>query len=211
MTHEVIARVCGHAVRATSSNLDYCTACRNSRRIREERDRAEMEYSRDYMLHDLLPEEHPRSTMTESRRRFDQARLAFAEDQAWREDRDRRERYEREGRLSRSHDPWGTYRSNGSSRRAQFANPDSHRRESTYRDQTEYRRRSSRYEPGRYADRSGRGFYNTHDPVRDRGYGYEDDVVDVNNMTPQDIRDHILRRHCPIRPVYWHNGELWFR
>ncbi|KAI6891835.1 hypothetical protein KC318_g16960 [Hortaea werneckii] len=42
--------------------------------------------------------------MTESRRRFDQARLAFAEDQAWREDRDRRERFEREGRLSRSHD-----------------------------------------------------------------------------------------------------------
>ncbi|KAI7537655.1 hypothetical protein KC331_g10814 [Hortaea werneckii] len=141
MTYEVIARVCGHAVRATSSNLDYCTACRNSRRIREERDRAEMEYSRDYMLHDLLPEEHPR-------------------------------------------------------------------RESTYRDQTEYRRRSSRYEPGRYADRSGRGFYNTNDPVRDRGYGYEDDVVDVDNMTPQDIRDHILRMHCPIRPVYWHNGEL---
>ncbi|KAI6840364.1 hypothetical protein KC332_g6950 [Hortaea werneckii] len=192
MTYEAIARVCGHAVRATSSNLDYCTACRNSRRIREERDRAEMEYSRDWMLHDLLPEEHPRSTMTESRRRFDQARLAFAEDQAWREDRDRRERYEREGRLSRSHDPWGT-------------------RESTYRDQTEYRRRSSRYEPGRYADRSGQGFYNTHDPVRDRGYGYEDDVVDVNIMTPQDIRDHILRRHCPIRPVYWHNGELRFR
>ncbi|KAI6877281.1 hypothetical protein KC315_g5501 [Hortaea werneckii] len=30
--------------------------------------------------------------MTESRRRFDQARLAFAEDQAWREDRDRRAR-----------------------------------------------------------------------------------------------------------------------
>ncbi|KAI7514840.1 hypothetical protein KC347_g94 [Hortaea werneckii] len=45
MTYEVIARVCGHAVRATSSNLDYCTACRNSRRIREERDRAEMEAS----------------------------------------------------------------------------------------------------------------------------------------------------------------------
>ncbi|KAI7514841.1 hypothetical protein KC347_g95 [Hortaea werneckii] len=55
------------------------------------------------------------------------------------------------------------------------------------------------------------GFYNTHNPVRDRGYGYEDDVVDVDNMTPQDIRDHILRRHCPIRPVYWHNGELRFR
>lgn len=148
--------------------------------------------------------------MTESRRRFDQARLAFAEDQAWREDRDRRERYEREGRLSRSHDPWGAHRSSGS-RRVQFANLDSHRRESTYRDQTEYRRRSSRYEPGRYADRSGRGFYNTNDPVRDRGYGYEDDVVDVDNMTPQDIRGHILRRHCPIRPVYWHNGELRYR
>ena len=65
--------------------------------------------------------------------------------------------------------------------RARFVEPESHRRESQYRDQKEYRRAGRDYETGRYADRSGYGYQNTSDPYASSSDGSADDDLDAHS------------------------------
>ncbi|KAK4541262.1 hypothetical protein LTR36_008178 [Oleoguttula mirabilis] len=190
MSYQILASVCQHPIRASSSlpysgsNLDfdvrYCPSCSASRSVRQERDTTEQRYRQDRDLQELFPESD-RTTARESRREYDRSRLAYQEDLDYQQDRQDRERraagrptMREEGRqFAGLDDPeYLDFRRqmNGYGRTTRIAEPEPerHRSESQYRDQREYLRTSRRYEPGRYADRSGSGYYDTSDPYRRR-------------------------------------------
>jgi hypothetical protein len=183
MVYTILAYICQHPIRSSSrlpwsgSTLDfdvhYCQDCERSNRIKSERREAEREYERSKFRH-----ESGRMKYDEykgHRSRYDRARLAEREDSEYQERRDDEER-RRQGRktlreeareFAGKDDPdWLELKrmlGQDSSRRARIdeTTRESHRRESQYRDQPYYRRSSRFYEPGRYADQTGEGYYDT--------------------------------------------------
>jgi hypothetical protein len=173
MVYTIRACQCQHPIRSSSrlpwsgTTLDYdvlyCKDCERSQKersqkVRYERSEAEREYERSKLRH-----ESGRMKYDEYkgyRSRYDRARIAE------RVDYDCLDRRASEDRRAR-----GESRPR-SSRRQRFEDESSHRRESQYRDQPYYRRTSRSYSPGRYADRSGEGYYNTSRPD-DLEYEYD--------------------------------------
>lgn len=216
MPYEILASVCQHRIRTSSTlpwsgtNLDfdiqYCNSCQNSRHIRSERDRSEREYHAAYLMHDLLPDQYPCSSHRERRREYDDARLAYAEDLQYQQDRDDHERRRRGERSLRDQgrsftgldDPeWLAFsRRMTGHRETRFEAPERHRRESQYRDQRAYRRSSSRYRRGTHADASGYGYYNTSDPYADgyadEGYSRGGDA-ELDRMSSRDLDEYMRR------------------
>lgn len=185
MVYQIRAFICQHIIRESAtlpwngSELEmdrpYCRECENHNHVRSERISAQRDYESSRSRYDAR--DIDRDEYRESQRRYDRARVAQREDDEYWEDRDDRER-RAQGRptlreearsFAGLDDPeWLTFKASMSSGRsretARFNDYGSHRRESQYRDQLSYRRDSRDYDPGRYADSSGRGYYNTSDP-----------------------------------------------
>ena len=210
MTYTILASVCQHPIRRSShlpwsgSPLDfdvrYCTSCSASRSTRTGHEDAGREYHRSRTLHDAGA--LSRSTYRETRRRYDNARVSATEDREYWEERDERERRSqgrptlREGsrRFAGLDDPeWLAFKQavhgSGRGRGVRVAESESHghRRESQYREQPLYRRSSQRYEPGRYGDRSGQGYYDTSNTNR------RSRDEDLHALSDEDLDDRRVR------------------
>jgi hypothetical protein len=179
MAYTIVASVCQHAIRTSShlpwsgSTLDfsvhYCNDCLRSRSVRSERREAEREHERARFRHDAHRMNY--SDYRSTRQRHDRARLAEVNDNDYWTDRDDRERratgrmtlQEESRRFAGTDDPeWRSFRREMQGNRDfRFETPSSHRRESQYRDQPSYRRSSRSYSPGRHADTTGHGYYDT--------------------------------------------------
>lgn len=165
--------------------VPYCGPCATSRSIRQERDNAERAY------HHYRDDDNATDDDRRSQHRYDRSRLAYQQDLDRQEERDDQRR-RAEGRLTLREegrryagldDPeWMRKREEMSNtgRGPRFpaivvepVTGHHHRRESQYRENREYRRTSSRYEPGTYMDRTGNGHANTSDPPRVRDEGGE--------------------------------------
>lgn len=182
MTYTIYASICQHPIRQSStlpwsgSPLDfdvrYCSdLCARGLPTRNEHRAAESAYtsSRSRLDRGSISRAEHRPTQ----RRFDRSRAALEQynyDLNERDENSRRARGERtlrdRGRsFAGLDDPaWTAFQRQMNPRhgqRATIEDSDRHRRESQYRDQADYRRASRHYEPGRYADTSGSGFYDT--------------------------------------------------
>lgn len=176
MAYSIRAASCQHHIRYSNSlpwsgslldfDTPYCTSCANSRQIRQDVDSAR----RDYEHQQFCRSYHRGNAYRDSRRAYDGSRLAYQEDLDFQEDRDDREhraagrptlREEARYAVGRDNPEFRElqrqlYALNGRGHRsARIEDSQSHRRASQYRDQDLYRRRSSGYQPGRYADQSG--------------------------------------------------------
>lgn len=182
MVYTIVASICGHPIRQSNTlpwsgstydfDVRYCSKlCADGLQLRNERRTAESAYETSQSRYDrgsISRAEH-RST----RRRYDNSRSALADhdaayearDENWRTARGEPTLAERGKRFAGSEDPaWLAFRREVNPRhdqRAHFEDTTAHRRESQYREQPSYRRRSRDYSPGRYSDRSGSGFYDT--------------------------------------------------
>ena len=208
--YTIVASVCQHPLRQSSRlpwsgstfdfDVQYCPSCEASRSTRNERRNAEREYERSRTLYDSGS--MSRSTYKESRHRYDRSRLADIEDREYWQERDDRERRsqgrptlrEESRRFAGLDDPdYLNLRRevNGYGRTARIDDSGSYRRESEYRDQPSYRRSSRAYEPGRYADRSSRGYYNTSNPPKRRGS--DDDLDELSDRQLDSRRREVER------------------
>ncbi|TKA27145.1 hypothetical protein B0A50_04482 [Salinomyces thailandicus] len=175
MAYRILASVCRHLIRTYDTlpwsgstipwsgsvchpNIRYCPSCEASQSILLERDEAERDFETAQRTHSIQRTQESYENYRASMRRYDNARLAYAEDLEFQQDRADRERF------AQGETTLALRTREGRPRQTRFAEPESHRSESEYRAQGEYRRRSKSYLPGAHADTSGQGFYNTSDP-----------------------------------------------
>ena len=183
--YTITASICGHPIRQSSTlpwsgstadfDVRYCSdLCARGLPTRTTHRDAESAYNGSrsrYERGSISRREHRDTT-----RRYDDSRARLEEYNSAYEDREERSRLargestlrERGRRFAGLDDPeWSSFSSQMNPRygtSARIAETDSHRRESQYREQPSYRRSSRAYEPGRYADTSGSGFYDTSRP-----------------------------------------------
>ncbi len=140
-----------------------------SSRIREERRNASHDYHAAKFRLENNRGDH--DEYRSSRRRYDSARLeAVRDDDYWqeRDDSARRARGQRtrhsEARAAEGLDDpdYLAFKEDMCGYKSTWiASPERHRRESRYREQPLYKRKSPSYSPGYYADTSGEGYYDT--------------------------------------------------
>ena len=198
MSYQILAYICQHPIRISNTlpwsgslldyDVHYCNHCEASRNVRQERDYAQRNYESRREVREQVRSRGNQEAYYESRRTYDLSRLAYAEDVERRQDRDDRER-RAQGRLtaheeSRRYDELeasrrGRHERPGDIYRTRFAEPESYRRESQYRDQGQYRRSSRAYQRGTHADTRGYGYHNTSDPYASSSDGDEDADLDA--------------------------------
>ncbi|MCJ1391368.1 hypothetical protein MMC18_004231 [Xylographa bjoerkii] len=172
MSYSIVAGVCHHHIRydtrlpypQSGSNQDfavsYCSACLRSQAVAREHSDAADDYHSysDYDRYD--PERR------DARRRYDTARIDMAHYQYEREDANRNATASRPSHLR----PIPLTQEERDFIRGPSARIETsayHTSEDSYRSNSEYSRRDTGYSPGRYADASGQGYYNTSDPYRE--------------------------------------------
>ncbi|KAK5138397.1 hypothetical protein LTR08_003458 [Meristemomyces frigidus] len=195
MSYQILAATCQHPIRISNYlprsgtlldfDVRYCTHCEASRSIRHDREHAERNYQSRLEAQQRMPSSGNRAAYVESRRNYDQSRLAYAEDAEYQQERDDRERraqgrptLREEGRrFAGLDDPrlveFGSQIAGREMRRTRFAEPESYRRESQYRDQ-------------------GYGYQNTSDPYASSS-SEEGADADLNAMSNEQLHERIRR------------------
>ncbi|MCJ1410616.1 hypothetical protein MMC19_004702 [Ptychographa xylographoides] len=127
-----------------------------------------------------------------TRMRYDTARANLANERLHIQERTERERgepsrslYSSADRYQERFDPMSS--SSRYERSARFDESQEHRYPTQYRDTAEYNRPHRRYTPGRYADTTGLGYYNTADPEADR-HSDREETRRAREGTPYPVR-----------------------
>lgn len=216
MLHTITATICLHPIRSSAElphsvngiifNVPYCGSCTKSRQIATEHDTAEREHR---LLEEAQQPDGDRSKLRSARVRYNKAHLAYLKDIE-----QRAERYRNDHGVPPCGEATEGLTAPGSSvkdptrrkpqKRVRFDGMNDHRPESEYRNQNQFDRTGSHYEPGLHADELGVGFFNTSDPYESDLSDEETDVLLGDNKHGEGIGNMecpFVKKDCEVEDV----------